>query len=236
MGTRVTAVGRNANIGATRTDLWNVGGVYVFPPAPTQMSVVSTSVNDTNAAGTGVRAVLILYLDDQYNQQLTQVNLNGTTPVLTTPTNILRINKVFSASVGSGGAAAGNITVSNGGNTYAQIDATYTASRQAVGTVPAGMFGYITEVVFSAQSNSGSGTFCEVDCRASALGPTLLPGIFVTIATFGAVAGGLQQMLNPPQLVPPTADVKMTCRLTAGTGTVTAAGSFGGFLTGTLLT
>lgn len=182
------------------------------------------------------RSIIILYLDDQYNQQLTQVNLNGTTPVLTTPTNILRINKVFTAAVGSGGAAAGNITVSNGGNTYAQIDATYTASRSAIGTVPANMFGYVTEVIFSAQSNAGSGTFCEVDCRASALGPTLLPGIFVTIATFGVVSGGLRQALDPPQLIPATADVKMTCRLTVGSGTITAAGSFSGFFTGTLLT
>ena len=234
MASRVIAVGRATGITNVRTDLWNVGGTYVFPPAPTQMSVVSTSANDT-AAGTGVRMIIIFYVDDQYNQQLTQVTLNGLTPVLTTPTNILRINKVFSASVGSGGSAAGNITVTNGGNTYARIDATYTASRQAVGTVPSNMYGYITSCVFSGCSTT-VGEFIEVDLRASALATTLLPGIFVTVATFGVSNGALEQTFDPPQLIPPMADVKMTCARTTGSGMVTAAGSFSGFFTGTLIT
>ena len=234
MGTRVTAVGRATGVTNVRTDLWNVGGTYVFPPAPTQMSVVSTSANDS-AAGTGVRTIIILYLDDQYNQQLTQVTLNGTTPVLTTPTNILRINKVFSASVGSGGSAAGNITITNGGNTYARIDATYTASRQAIGTVPSNMFGYITSCVFSGCSTT-VGEFIEFDLRVSALANTLLPGIFVTVATYGISNGALEQTFDPPQLIPATADVKITCARTTGSGMVTAAGSFSGFLTGTLIT
>lgn len=236
MGTRVTAIGRNTNIGSTRTDLWNVGGSYAFPPAATQMSVVSTSANDT-AAGTGIRQITILYLDNLYNQQLTTVTLNGLTPVLTTPTNILRINKVFSVAAGSGGSAAGNITISNGGNTYARIDTSYTASRQAVGTIPSGMYGFITDLVFTAQSNSGSGTFVECDLRVTALEDVLIPGIFITVATFGTVGGGFQQqMTQQPLIVPPMADVKITCALTVGSGTVTAAGSFSGFLTGTLLT
>lgn len=53
----------------------------------TRLQVVSNNANDT-AAGTGIRKILISYLDanlDRYSEELT---LNGTTPVLTTRTNI----------------------------------------------------------------------------------------------------------------------------------------------------
>jgi len=230
MGARVTAVGRATGITNVRTDLWNVGGTYVFPPAATQMSVVSTSANDT-LVGTGVRSIIILYLDHNYIQQFTTLNLNGTTPVLTTPTDIIRILKVFATAVGSGGSAAGNITITNGGNTYARIDSTYTASRQAIGTVPANCTGFLTDVVFSGCSTT-VGEFIEMDLRISALDTMLLPGVFITVATFGVSNGGIQQLcLDPPVFVPPMTDIKITCARTTGSGTVTAAGSFSGFLT-----
>jgi hypothetical protein len=229
MASRVVAVGRNTAVVATRTDLWNVGGTYVFPPAPTQMSVVSTSANDS-AAGTGTRTLFILYLDNLYNQQVTSVTMNGVTPVLTTPTNILRILKVFTATAGSLGAAAGNITVSNGGNTYAQISATYTASRSAIGTTPATGAGFITNCTFTAGSTT-AGDYFEVDLRIAALDTMPTPGVFITVATFGASLGGLSQAIDPPIYVPPMTDVKMTCSRSIGSGTGTCTGSFSGFLT-----
>lgn len=229
MGSRVTAVGRNPSFTNTRVDLWNVGGTYVFPPAPTQMSVVSTSAQD-GVGGTGVRQIVILYLDNNYAQQTTTVTMNGVTPVLTTPTNILRILKVFSTVTGTGGSAAGTITVTNGGHTYAQIDIAYTASRQAIGTVPAGTAGYITDIVLSGSSTAAT-DFMEFDIRISALDTMILPGIFITVATFGLGTGNaVQQVCTPPIYVPATADVKITMSRTVGSGTCTAAGSFSGWL------
>lgn len=233
MGTRVTAVGRATGIGTTRTDVWNVGGTYVFPPAPTQMSVVSSSASD-GVAGTGVQAIEILYLDNNYFQLQTTVVLNGTTPVLTTPTNILRILKVFSVAVGSAGAAVGNITITGGGNTYARIDATYTASRQCIGTIPANCRGFITNVTLSGTSTTPN-DFIEFDVRIAALDTMALPGIFVTVATFGISAGNaVAQDIDPPIFVPPQVDLKVTCRLTVGSGVGTVAGSVNGFLTNPL--
>lgn len=233
MGTRVTAVGRATGIGTTRTDVWNVGGTYVFPPAPTQMSVVSSSASD-GVAGTGVQAIEILYLDNNYFQLQTTVVLNGTTPVLTTPTNILRILKVFSVAVGSAGAAVGNITITGGGNTYARIDATYTASRQCIGTIPANCRGFITNVTLSGTSTTPN-DFIEFDVRIAALDTMALPGIFVTVATFGISAGNaVSQDIDPPIFVPPQVDLKVTCRLTVGSGVGTVAGSVNGFLTNPL--
>lgn len=233
MGARVTAVGRATGIGTTRTDVWNVGGTYVFPPAPTQMSVVSTSASD-GVAGTGIRAIEILYLDNNYLQLTTTVVMNGTTPVLTTPTNILRILKVFSISVGSTGAAVGTINITNGGNTYARIDSTYTASRQCIGTIPANCGGFLTGIMLSGTSTTPN-DFIEFDVRIAALDTMALPGIFVTVATFGISAGNAGfQACDPPIYVPPTVDLKVTCRLTVGSGIGTVAGSISGFLTNPL--
>jgi hypothetical protein len=230
MSARLTAVGRATGVAATRTDVWNVGGTYVFPPAPVQMSVVSTSASDA-AAGTGTRQITIIYLDDQYAQQITTVNMNGLTPVLTTPTNILRVLKLFTTAVGSTGAAVGNISITNGGNTYGRISATYTASRQAIGTIPSGTNGFLTDVVFSG-STGNNADFCEFDLRVSALDTMLTPGVFITVATFGVngAGGGFQQLMNPPVFIPATADIKLTCSRTVGTNPFTVAGSFSGFL------
>jgi hypothetical protein len=228
MSGRLTAVGRATGVVATRTDLWNVGGTYVFPAAPVQMSVVSSSVNDT-AAGTGVRTIVIIYLDNNFLQMTTNVTMNGTTPVLTTPTNILRVLKVFTTTAGVGASAAGNITISNAGTTYAQISATYTTSRQAIGTIPGNSSGFITDVVFSAASTA-VGDYFEVDLRIAALDTVATPGVFITVATFGVSLGVLQQVCNPPIYVPPATDMKMTMSRTVGSGTGTCTGSFSGYI------
>ncbi len=138
-------IGYNGDIDDTEEDLWPVGGSYVPPTAAIGMEVVSSSANDTSA-GTGVRTIKFRYLDADYKHQTEIVTMNGTTPVATSATNILRINRLHSETVGSGGEAAGSIDLRH-------LDDTPIYSRMEVGsnidtvgffTVPAGETAYIT--------------------------------------------------------------------------------------------
>lgn len=121
-------------IGTTAADVWHGGGLYPFPVTAAQLSVVSTSANDTSL-GTGARHVIIIGLDANWKTVSEHVNLNGLTPVVTT-NSFLRVNRVYVHHAGSGGGAAGTITVRHSGNLLAQLDGVSNQALQAIFTVP----------------------------------------------------------------------------------------------------
>lgn len=147
----VVISGYNGNVGTTRVTLWTPGGLYVFPSAPQQMQLVSTSANDA-PGGTGVMSVILYYLDGNYESRQEGINLNGTTPVYTVAKDILRVQGLYADRIGSNGAAVGNISLQGigGGTTYARIDAGDVRAWQAVFTVPAGRFVYMFDWTISA--------------------------------------------------------------------------------------
>ena len=132
-----SAYGSRTTSGAESNVLWP-NGTYSFPSsAGVQMSIVSTSANDS-AAGTGIRTLDIHYLDANLASQTETVTLNGTTPVLTIATNIRFIQCMHGLTFGAGNAAAGNISASNGGNTYSYIETGRVRCSSSVRMVPAG--------------------------------------------------------------------------------------------------
>lgn len=165
----IKILGKNSDVDDTLEDLWEPGGTYVFPPAGgIQMRVVSTSANDT-AAGTGSRQIELHYLDANYAEHDEHIILNGTTPVSTVATNIFRVLGCHSIAVGSGGVAAGNISIQNtaGTVTYGYISAGVNTMLQAIFTVPAGKKMYI----FGWDGGSGTaagGRWTEFLLRATA--------------------------------------------------------------------
>lgn len=96
----------------TGEDLWRGNSDVIPEPSSSgvQMAVDSTSDSDT-AAGTGVRQVLIHYIDGAGDAQTETVTMNGTTKVNTVATDIRHVNYFHAVSVGTGGVAAGNITI-----------------------------------------------------------------------------------------------------------------------------
>lgn len=144
--------GANADVDAVEETLWGVGGIYVPPTAGMQLEIVSTSDEDAagfgvNPAGTGVHRVAILYLDSNYVEQTEEVNLDGTTVVTTTSTDILRVNDFRSlpSPIGATKAAVGTIDLRHLANTpiYAEIAPTKNEAPQTFYTVPAGHTVYI---------------------------------------------------------------------------------------------
>ena len=78
--------------------------------------IASTNVNDT-ALGTGARKVFLQGLDNNWKEQSEEITLNGQTPVATTKTNWLRINKMFVSQVDTNGTTnLGDIYISSVNN------------------------------------------------------------------------------------------------------------------------
>jgi len=131
------AYGERVTVGAETNILWP-DGVYALPPAAgIQISVVSTSANDA-AAGTGIRTFDLHYLDANLARQIETITTNGLTPVLSVATNIRFVECMHMRTYGSGKAAAGIITASNGGQVYSQIVAGGVRCSSSVRMVPAG--------------------------------------------------------------------------------------------------
>lgn len=225
------ALGYNASVNNTIADLWQgPTPTYVFPAAAQQMAVVSTSASDA-AAGTGIRTVLIHYLDTNYISQTETVTLNGVTPVNTVATNILRINGLHAQSVGSGGAAAGNISLTNLGATvtYGYIPATNNTARQAIFTIPAGMNGYLTH--WQASSGTVTGThFTRISIRATQHAGVLVPGVFLAQDEQGTLNGGGNASYTIPIRFPSTCDIKMSAISDSGSAGAQVMGAMFGWI------
>ncbi len=158
--------GKRVAAGAESGTLWSgTPTAFAFPPAAgVQMSVVSTSANDA-AAGTGIRSIDIYYLDASLNPAFETVTMNGVGAVLTVATNIRFIQSVHIATVGANKVAAGTITISNGGTTYARIEVGDVRSASSVRMVPAGKRLIVTS--FYAGSSSGAGAASSIIQLAS---------------------------------------------------------------------
>lgn len=205
------ASGRRSTVNNVRTDIW--GGpttTYVFPPAGgIQMSIVSSSANDT-LAGTGSQKVHIHYLDNLYAVHEEIINLNGVTPVNTVATNILRINALHVSQTGTSGVSAGNISLTSvgGATTYGYIEAGYNTARQAIYTVPAGKTGYVSHWQASSGTSSGS-HFTEFSLMTTSHYGSLW-NVFLVSDSIGTLNNGAVMTFPTPIEIPATSDVKVS--------------------------
>jgi len=146
---------RVASAGETNRVIWP-NGIFTLPPAAgVQMSIVSTSVDD-DITGTNTRTLEMHYIDGNGDEQHEVVNLNGVTPVLTAATDIRFINCLHIHDVGANSSAAGTITASNGGTTYAEISAGNVRCTSSMRMVPTGKTCYIAGAVAGAVSGTSA--------------------------------------------------------------------------------
>ena len=112
------------------------GGVYTFPSSALTMSLVSSTADTCE--------VTILGLDSDYLPITETVTLNGTSPV-NTILEFFRINQCYVSS----GLNSGNVTVSNGGTTYAYIEAGVGVCSNATYSTGSNQKLYICSVSFT---------------------------------------------------------------------------------------
>jgi hypothetical protein len=130
----VLLTGENYTIGTATETIRSSGGRYPFPTSAATFTIESDNANDT-AAGTGAQTVFVTLLDANRDVFTETVTLNGTTPVNFAAPGY-RINAAAVATVGSGGANAGKITIKNGVDNLGDIEASEGFMRQMVYSVP----------------------------------------------------------------------------------------------------
>ena len=148
--------GYNPDLDTSEESVWPDGGTVPHPTVASVLAIVSTSTDDDGSpAGTGARTVFIEGLDGSYNVVSETVTLNGTTNVSTT-NSYLYVNKFYVATVGSGGANAGDITAKVSTTLYDIILTGYNSRTTAHYCVPAGYTAYMTVGNFTAGQATGS--------------------------------------------------------------------------------
>lgn len=221
--------GFNADIDISAEDVWGVGGTYVFPAAPQQMELVSTSVEDdpdkgSSVAGLGIHEVTIHYLDNTYTEQTESIVLDGTSAVATVATNILRVNKLKAKVTGANGFGVGTISIRHLSDTpiYATIDPGNTRSRNSIYTVPLGKTIYVTSMAAGCGAASATTTtvtlHAKYDHDAKALRLFFLPHAEVIV---GSGTGGFYRPFEIPLRFPATTDIKCRATTTANNTIVT---------------
>jgi hypothetical protein len=157
----VIVFGYNPDVDTSEETIWPAGGLIPHPTVASVLKISSSDANDTSA-GTGAQTVYIEGVDGNFNVVSETVELNGQTAVNTT--NLyLYVNSFYVATVGSGGANAGNINAGTGtvisgvpAVLYDIIAIGYNQRTTGHYCVPAGFTGYMTEGSISAGQASGS--------------------------------------------------------------------------------
>jgi len=206
-----SVIGYNPDVDPASEDLIEWGGAYTPPTTGIQMRIRSTSANDM-AGGTGVTSIDMDYLDTNYVARTITIIPNGTNPVDTVPTDILRVNVFHTQTAGTGGVAAGTITCTNVAETatYAQITAGGNMSRHGFYTIPAGKKAVIVGWNVDAGGLT-SGKFTRAMLRSTSDHEGVLtPGIFQYKRMALVIDSGRALTFNIPIRIPAMADIKVT--------------------------
>ncbi len=157
----VVVFGFNPDVDTTQVSVWPLPSLITFPASAIQMTVSSSSANDTSA-GTGARTIVVQGLDANYNEVTETVTMNGQTAV-TMAASLIRVNYAYVATAGSGNGAAGDIYIGTGvvtagvpATTYDIIKFDYNNTTTGSYTIPAGYTGYVSQGLFSAGQAGGS--------------------------------------------------------------------------------
>lgn len=203
-------------------DISEIPATTVIPnPGGIQLELVSSLAAD-DIAGTGIQKVEIHYLDTSNAEQNETVEMSGVAPKTTIATDINKIQWIHAKQVGSGGVAAGNITLrttGGGGSDFSYIKAGGNQSLSAIYHIPAGKTGYIL-----GWNASGIIKIINFSLRATMerFDQALLPGIFLfqdVLSLSDSVSGWIK--FESPIKVPALATVKIS-------GISSAAGGDGG--------
>lgn len=190
----------------------NLTGRYKFPTSAAQMSIVSTSTQDTYATGTGAWAVLVRGLtEDETSNWIDDselVALNGTN-IVTTTKEFIRVNSLIVVAVGSAAANVGVITMTNGADTLHSMVAGDNLTRTAIWSTATDIPAYARNMRLITGKSSQNSTF-NVYVR-----PSTLP--FVKAFKFTGFEGVTEIYFDVPYELPGKTDIEITSNSDGGT-------------------
>lgn len=190
---RVFKFGYNGEIQNIEETIWDVGGLYAYPSSAVTMTATSSS----GATDSGIE-VTIQGVDTNYAELSETVTLDAAGTATTTG-SFLRVYRAF---VSGSTASAGNITIANGGTTYAYLSAADQQTLMALWTVPAGYTAYLFQLdttAFTIQNNK---------VATIRMLTRELNGVFRTQNKFDLFEGSYHQDITCPQPIPEKTDIE----------------------------
>ena len=157
----VNKFGFNDTVGTDWEPISVASSDFTYPTTAAVAVLTSTSSDDDEdqggSEGTGAHRVEIQGLDENWDLVTETLITNGQSTRNSTNT-FLRIFRARVTKAGSGGGAAGTLSISVGGNTLATIDPAYdNQTLQAAYTVPAGHTAYVSRIqVTSTKDNKAA--------------------------------------------------------------------------------
>lgn len=208
----------NVSAAVNGDDIWTgtATTIPIPPSAGQQMQVVSSSANDTSA-GTGVKTIDMHYIDANGDEKEEHITMNGTTPVVTTATDIRFVQDIHALTVGTNLAAVGTISISQQGaptTIYSSITPGMNKALNSSRMVPAGK----TLIIRSFNASGGNATKVEssdIRLRATSHHGTILPvspnPVFILKDNFLSFNTAThRQYTETPIIIPSLAVIKCT--------------------------
>ncbi len=154
--------GFNSSVSTSLATIWLQGGLYSYLGSASTLYISSSSTDDTGA-GTGARTVTVSGLDNNFDEKIETVTLNGQAGVELNGSTWFRVNRIVVNTAGSGGANAGVLYVGteatpSGGvptNKYATVGIGDNQTLMMTYTIPRGYTAFITQKDVSASSSAG---------------------------------------------------------------------------------
>ena len=175
--------------------IWDGGGIYSYPASALAMTVTSAG----GATDEDVR-VTVIGLDTDWKEVQQEVTLDGSGVATTTQT----FRRVFRAYVSGDQSPTGNITIANGGTTYAQITNGENQTLMAVYTVPAGHTFYLTNGTATHGTGTSGGVFMTVRFMLREFG-----GVFRTATKIDIVESEVLFPFTFPLRIPEKSDIEV---------------------------
>lgn len=188
-------VNRDVDIATAPEDIWGGAALGLLNgydhklvpllSAAVPMAVVSDSALDA-AAGTGLRTVIVGYLDATYTSKTVTLTMNGTTEV-PLPEPAIAINTLLRSTSGTfRGSNIGNVScrdVGGLGKTYAYMVTGEGLARSSLFTVPLGFTLAITALFAGIDSTDATNKFARVSLAVQNASGALLKGLEIPISS-----------------------------------------------------
>lgn len=148
--------GYNPDIDTATETVWSVGGTFTPLTTASTLQIVSTSAQDAPDPATGARSIIIYGIDENREEQIEVVQMDGLATVTTT-TTWLGINRMSIYLSGSGGVNAGTITATatTGGSIQGQIPVGTGTTQQAIFFTEVGKTALMSWLLLNIVKDSG---------------------------------------------------------------------------------
>ena len=207
---RLFKFGHNPLIQDVEETIWDGGGLYTYPSSAVAMTVTSGAGATDNDVQVNVGG-----LDGDYNEVNETVTLAGSGTATTTQT-FLRVNRCF---IAGSTAPTDDVTVANGGTTYAQITNGENQTLMTVWTVPAGYTAYLMALDATA--------FTEQNNKVATLRYLTreLNGVFRVKNKFDLFAAAFHQNFITPEPISEKTDIEFRAVATSSNADLRVAAS-----------